>query len=321
MADVIQLEWLNQNSLRNYPIRENAQRRPSLNDGTLVDEYAIPNYLITDFVMTIDNESSSALYIMKMILSNSALTFIIGSEGDVAATVSVDLTTHKTNDSYTFRGLNSYASAIGCMVVGDTARLREDIPDGVYSYTYTETCFEYRCVRPAIRRVSSLCIYDDQTGYSTKQLYGKVRLIAGDNIILRYDEENNGIRIDADSSKKYNEECECGAETTVKTINGLSVENVTLVGDDCISVTTDGTVIKISDTCSKPCCGCAEMNFLNEKLSQLNTAVNKLENYADALDSRISELHSAYQQANTDETDGDVSNDDSDEEGGEEEEG
>lgn len=296
MPDTIHLEWLNQNSLRNYPIRENAQRRPHIQDGTVLDDFVLPNYVITDFVMTVDSEQPLDLYLMKLALVGDSATFVIGSDSGVAASVYVEISNHTANNAYSFSGLNDYDDAKGCLVIGDLARLRDDLPDGIYNFDKEETLFESRCIRPSIKRVSSISIYDPITEYSSKKLRGNVRLVAGSNIIFKFDETRNAIVISAAKNEGYDEPCSCGADTTVKSINGISTEDVTLIGDDCVEVSTVGHTIRIKDKCSKPCCGCAEIDFINEKISQIVTAMNKLESYSSLLEMRLTEIQNSYVQ-------------------------
>jgi hypothetical protein len=298
MIETRQIEWLNQNSLRNYPFAENAQRRPTLGES-YANDLAIPNYLIVDFVMTTGDSVSTDLYLMKMVIAGDSVTFVIGSGTEIAATVFVDTKSHVQNTPYVFHGINAYDAARGCLVVGDVARFRSEYPDGVYNFSKDETIFEQRCIRPSARCVSSLSVYDSVTGHVSKKLHGDVRLVAGSNIALTYDESSNAIVVSADSNEEYNEECKCGGRSPIYTINGISAQDITIVGDDCVSVTKSGHTLKISDKCSKPCCGCAELEFINEKISQITTAVNKLDNYTTVMSTRLTELQSSFIQANT----------------------
>ena len=297
MSDVRQVEWLNQNALRNYPFREDAQLRPHLADGTVLQRFALPTYAVTDFVMAVSSDESVDVYLRQLAIVGDSATFVIGCGDTDVASVHVDMSSHKPNDAYRFSGTGDYDDARGCIVVGDMDRLKGDLPDGLYSYSYDETAFEARCVRPTARRVSSISVYDPSTGYESRKLRGDVRLVAGKNIALRYDADRNAIWLSAQDGAGYNDECDCGGSTTVKTINGISVDNVAIIGDECVTVTTQGNSIVISDKCSKPCCGCAELDFINEKISQINTALRKLETYSDALESRINEVVSSFMQA------------------------
>lgn len=294
MPDTKQVEWLNQNSLRNYPFREDAGLVPRLPDGTPLQGYSIPRSLVTDFIMTVDPSVSTDIYLGKVINVAGTLTFVFYSSGVVAASAVVDKAAHEANAAYRLAGSGDYDNAAGVIVVGCLDDLDELLPDGVYNFDPDDAPMEYRCVRPSAGKVGSISVSDASGDYVSRKLRGNVRLIPGANISLRYDEASNSIRISADGDAGYSDDCDCGGRTTVKTINGISVENVTLVGDECVQVTTDGSTIKISDVCSKPCCGCAEVDFINEKIGQLNTSLRKLESYADVLDSRIVELKSAY---------------------------
>lgn len=260
-----------------------------------MEDYALPNYLITDFVATVSSDKSLDLYLMKVAVVGDSATFVIGSGTEQIASIYVDVTQHTTNKGYPFSGTGSYEDMRGCLVVGNLARFKDEFPDGVYSFEEQETLFEHRCVRPSLRKVSSISIYDPYSGYKSKKLSGDVLLVAGQNISFKYDQETNALWINADNNEGYNEKCECDNQTTVKTINGISTENVTLIGDSCVSVTTKGNTIFISDTCSKPCCGCPEVDFLNDKIAQVNTAIGKLEAYSAALQDRLTDVQSAYE--------------------------
>lgn len=298
MIETRQIEWLNQNSLRKYPFAENTQLRPTI-EGKASDNFALPDYLVVDFVMTVAGECQLDLYLVKLAIVGDSMTLVIGSDSGVAASVFIDTKQHKQNQSYVFSGINDYGSAVGCIVIGDVARFRTEYPDGVYNFSKEETLFEARCVRPSARCVSSMSVYDSSTGHTSNRLYGDVKLVAGNNVALTYDEKNNAIVISADSNEEYNDKCECGGKTQIYTINGISAQNITIVGDDCVSVTKSGHTLRISDKCSKPCCGCAELEFINEKISQITTAINKLDNYTDVMSTRLTELQSSFIQSNT----------------------
>ncbi len=295
MAEVLQAEWLDQNSLRNYPFLENSQRRPSV-AGTVMADLALPNYLITDFVITIPADLPSTLYLMKVAKIGDAITFVIGCSEKTVASIFINSEKHRTNTAYAFNGVDDYSAAKGCIVVGDLDRFKTYMPDGVYNFDYEETRFEYRCIRPSLQGVSSLSVYDRTTGHTSKKLTGDVRLVAGDNVILTYNNKLNAIVINADSNSEYNDECDCGNSSKILTINGISAQDITIVGDDCVSVTRTGHTLKISDKCSKQCCGCAELDFINEKISQLSTAINKLDNYTTVMSTRLTELQASYVQ-------------------------
>jgi len=300
MPGVIQQEWLNQNALRAYPFSENSQRRPSSDSGLMPTAFALPNSFILDLIISVPDKTtaSSGIYMSRFTLTGGFATVVLSatSNSDVVASITVDLSKHSNYGSYRFSGVNAYSDMRGCIVLGDPKAF-DDYPDGIYSFLPEETTFEARCLRPDIAGVRSIGVANAENTYSTKGLQGDVKLIAGSNIRLRYSATENAIWIDADYNAGYNEPCDCGGGGSgdgecagVKTINGIAVDDVVIEGGDCISVETKEGVISISDTCSKPCAGCEELNLLSSKTNGLLSAVSALSGYADLLSMRISQF-------------------------------
>jgi len=108
----------------------------------------------------------------------------------------------------------------------------------------------------------------------------------------------NGIWIKAVPNAGYQEECACDTIATqniVETMNGIALKDVQIVGDDdCIVVETTGNTIKISDKCSTPCCGCPELEFLNQTIEIINASMSSLENYSQLLNERITLFMTSY---------------------------
>lgn len=285
--DTLHTEWLNQNSLRAYPIREDCARIPNDSGGELLDAgLAIPNFVVVDFVATVPSDLSGDLYIDKLSYFGDFLNISIAADGMSIAIVAVDLASHTANTAYRFVCRGAYASAVGAIVIGDLSGLGDILPQGQYNYAASQTCFESCCVRPSIRGVSGISVQDASTGYTSKPLTGDVRLISGSNIEFKYSEEDNSITINAGDGLGYSEECECGDVTSKKIsyLNGVSADRVSIVGEDCVSVTVSDGVIHIVDTCAKPCCGCAELAFINDKISEIQTAIGRLSGYATQLE-------------------------------------
>ena len=293
----VQIEWLNQNSLRAYPFMEGMQRRPLSSSGSLMSSaYAIPNCLVVDFVMSMHSVSTEArmVYLKTMSISDQIVSFVFGDRTteETVASASVPVADHKTNQPYLVSGIGDYDDAVGTIVVGDIESALRSLPDGTYSFSPDETTFEARCVRPSLRAVRSVSTVDSSGAYQTKRLYDDVKLVAGQNIRPDYRPGTNEIWIHADSSAGYNEDCDCSDVSNakcIKYINGISVENVTIEGGECVKVTTDPSTgrIVLEDICSKPCCGCAELSFLNMKLNEVSTTLSRLEGFEQELSSKL----------------------------------
>jgi len=300
MAPVINQEWLNRNSLRNYPFREDARLIPVDDQGIQITDIRLPNYLVVDCVLTVPTPSL-ALTLIDVHLAQFAkvanlMTFTFTDHDALnVATLAVDTAQHTKNQAYPIAGTGTYTDVRGKLVVGDLATLAADLPDGLYEFTATDGALESTVVRPDIRGVRSLQV--DQDGTLSAYLFGHIKLVEGTNIRLTYIEEYNAIRIDAIDGSGLNEECECPdlEAQCVRLINGIPIEDAEIIGDgQCVSVTTEGNRIVISDTCSEPCCGCPELEFITENLKVLDATVSNLENYAHQLHQRISEFVTTF---------------------------
>lgn len=293
MASVINAEWLNQNSQRAYPFAEDMLRRPTI-DGAVSPGYAIPNGAFLDMVMATNFDPQPSVYLSAFTLAGSSATAVISdaSDGTVLAVASAVV----TDDEYTpvnFSGSGRHDDIRGTVVFGNLAAVAQSLPDGIYRFGPGETRFEARCCRPSIPCVSGLFLTNAAGTQDGARLRGDVAIVAGQNVWLDYDEENNAIIINADNRYGYNDKCDCDSgdrRQPILTVNGISAPEVEIEGGDCVNVEKrDGRII-ISDTCSKPCCGCAELTFLNQKTNNITTSIGTLEQYANSLHDRLEDF-------------------------------
>lgn len=279
-------EWLNQNSYRAYPFREDSNRNA-------IGEYdlTLPNYLFTDFVITVASTASFRLQLTQVACVGGFITFVFSTmSDDTVCTLAVNANEHTANQAYQLVGQDDYEDCRGKAVLGDLSKLPDDLPDGTYNYQLE---LEPAVVRPDIRGVRSLQLSAGDT--LSDYIFGRVKLIEGSNIQLTYLPDVNGIRIDAISGAGLNDQCECDEEyqlpECVRRINGINVEDVQLIGDGkCVEVDTSGNTITISDTCSEPCCGCTELEFITTNLDLLQSTLKRVEEYADTLHSKLLEM-------------------------------
>lgn len=291
----INAEWLNQNSQRAYPFREDVQRRPLI-DGSLVQDYRIPNGLVLDMSMASTSyDSTPSVYLRNLTFAGGVIT-VVFADAETEEAIATASTVLVADDMtpVNFFGVGKHDDIRGTVVFGDLSKIGEELPDGIYEYPSSETLFEPRCVRPSVPCVSGLFLSNAIGTVESQRLRGDVALIAGKNMKLEYDEENNAIVVHARSDYDYNDKCNCDFQDNrdvVKTVNGISVQNVVIEGDgECVEVETSDGRIRISDTCSKPCCGCAELTFLNEKTNEISTSQSRLSAFAEALNRRVQEF-------------------------------
>lgn len=298
MANVVNIEWLNQNSLRNYPIRENLKCIPYDTYGNLCSaDYALPKFLIVDFVLAVNStDITSSLFVKQLSTAGNIITLVFASidrynQESVVAVITVDVGKHTPYTAYPIYGSGSFDGAIGSVTLGDLTKLPHTLPDGIYQFASSQTMLEPRCIRPAISGVTSLSIMKSNTTYESRKITGDIKLVAGTNIFLDYVPEENAIIISAKDGVGYTDECECAriGDSRVKSINGIQVKNVQLIGDECMTITSDpeaGT-ITITDTCAKPCCGCPELTFVNNTINSLFTSMGNLNTFAVSLQEKL----------------------------------
>ena len=292
--------WLNENALREYPFHEGCGLRPNDSAGSLVESgWSVPNSLLVDMSLSVDGSNYDPfLYLGQMSVVGSSVTMVFcDRSGARVVVLYADAGTHSENTAYQVSGTGSFLGARGVVCIGDMNDFLERTPEGVYNFSSSETQIEPTCIRPSIVGVRSIRSVDG-VGYSSQMLSGDVKLIAGRNIRLDYSPDDNAIWISADPNSGYSDKCDCGeAESkTVRSINGIAVEDVKIVGDDCVNVDTDtgSGVITITDTCAKPCCGCAETIFINQTINDLQTSVNTLEGNVSSLGDRLLTFVNSY---------------------------
>lgn len=284
MPAILHQEWLNQNSYRNYPIREDVVPVP-----VGFPNITLPNYVLVDLVLTTAGDAGIALKLHKIAVAGNLVTCVFtDSEDAVVTTLAVDTDAHVPYASYQLVGQGDFEDARGIAVLGDLSRLTTDMPPG--SYTFTDVWLEPCTVRPDIRGVRSLRIGfgDTLSGY----IRGHVKLIEGSNIRLTYVASVNGIRIDAINGAGFNQTCDCEdayqEPDCIRYINGIKTENVEITGDGkCVEVIKDGNKLIIHDMCSQPCCGCPELEFITNRLILQESVLKTVEQYVEQIRSQL----------------------------------
>jgi hypothetical protein len=300
MASVENIEWLNQNMLRAYPLKEDADVTPLLTSGTKATGVTVPTCLVTDFSFTLAFDAVEDGTVPSLTgLSHAAdgFSFEISLGDVVLATLSVSISGHETNKSYRLSGSGDNADCGGWLALGDLERAAKEMPEGVYSFPANQVPFEVSTLRVAPRGVRSVTAVGKYGLKTYSPLYGNVKIIAGSDMTVRNDAPKNAIWLQAESGTGYERTapCKCGsaAVQNVRSINGMSVADVQIVGDGtCVKVDTNASTkaITVSDTCSTPCCGCSELNFVESAVATVSKSIGTLTSYAEVLKARVEEL-------------------------------
>jgi hypothetical protein len=294
------VEWLNHNSQREYPLSDDSTRYDS------TASFRIP----TDFIVGLDLPVHAAMdmavdkfYIKSIGAYATGFSLIVGydstSSGAVdVATAMVVTDAHEKNTTYALGGLGEFSDTIGKIVIGSLDSIIEQ-PTGSYTFEPDGARISTDAIRPIIRGVSSIIV---KNGIETSaRLQGDIELVAGSNIQLVpiiSSESDPVIRINAISGQGLVEDCgdcegDLGSTPAIKTINGITPSatgEFHILGDDCISWEDGENSLQMSDSCSAPCCGCEELEEITRDLERFRRQASTLELFLGRLDASVTQM-------------------------------
>lgn len=213
----------------------------------------------------------------------------------VVASAVVPFSTHREYQSYALPGAGDFDDTVGKIVIGDTSDL-STLPPGQYLFTPEAGRLDTDVVRPIIRGVSALVLVNGTE--RSERLYGDQELTAGTNMRITPATVNGvqQIRFDAINGEGLNDECVCEGDTQdpcIKTINGVAptpAGDFTLLGSNCITVNSVTNGLRFVDTCSDPCCGCAELEAVTRDLEKFGEAATTLNNFITRLEGQVTTM-------------------------------
>lgn len=276
-----QLDFLNQNSLRNYPIKDDLGRVS--NDGI----FTIPNTLIVDMALCASGHDTLNLYISRINVSSKNLSIEISANGIGVFGVfqtSLPLSGYNTDIALTPGSL--FPSAAGAVTIGSTDDLA-DLPSGNFSFNYSNTALLMRVYGPSSPGLSWLSFTDTKGNNST--LTGYVQLNGHSNIQFR---SGSGVMyLDAGENLGLNKVC-VATLTPITSINGVPPDatgNFTLIPEQCVSLTPAQNGLFVGDNCGQPCMGCTEMATLTTQVNSLESSIINIRNFTNNLEAAITQ--------------------------------
>jgi hypothetical protein len=285
------LEFLNHNSQRSYPLAAETTKKDITGSFEIPDDFLVGMDIAISPAMDM---STGSFFIRQIGLYGSGVQLILAYDSgtgliDVASTLipSYQFTRNKV---FTLGGIDPYDDITGKVVVGklDTIKLQ---PTGLFDFDITATRLEPQVVRPMIRGISALRIASSN-GVLGDKLYGDIELVAGRNIQLTTvnTATETKIVISAISGEGTIADCTCTGEAAtapcIKTINGIAPApdgNFNLLGDDCLTFEEIKNGLKLTDSCCAPCCGCAELESITSDLERFNAQRGALEQFVNQL--------------------------------------
>jgi hypothetical protein len=295
------LQWLNHNSQRSYPLTERATKTDITETITIPDSFIVGMYFPIHSGNTF---TPSGFYVSSLLLSSTGFNIVIGyTDGssiitDVAS-ANIARANYSPNRAYALAGINSFYESVGYIVLGNLDEIDKQ-PPGLYNFEFADAEIEPDAIRPILRGVSSLRVVNNNE--TSARIYGNVALIAGANIRITTSEVNDAvtgketfIAFDAINGENLNQTCLCDVVDVgpcITSINGVSTDDGTFViaPNDCISLTEIQNGLQIADTCAKPCCGCSELDALRDQVNRFGDGITTLQNFVTRLGSEVTQM-------------------------------
>lgn len=291
------LEWRNQNSMRAYPLSEAAGKRDVGNT------ISIPDSLIVGLQLGIVvglNVQPDKFFLRKLIVSPVGFTIVLayddGAAYPLVASAQIPVATHYENKTYALGFQNDFDDCDGEVIIGPLTDALE-LAAGDFIFDPSNGRIDPDAVRPQIRSISSLTVVSG--GDRSPRLYGDIVLRAGKDFrITATTGDDPTITFGAVSGEGLNEDCVCNnadVAPCIRTINGVpptDTGDFTFVGNDCVTIEPDAGahLLTFRDECSKPCCGCQELDALKEQINLFARGKLQLEGQANRVAAEVTAM-------------------------------
>lgn len=285
------IEWLNHNSQRNYPLADDATGLDQTGGFKIPDDFVVELDLPVHAGMNVD---PARFYVKHVGAYETGFSVIVGyqpADGDPVnvATALIARQAHTRNKAYALGGLEPYDDTAGKVVIGRLDAIDEQ-PAGFWTFDFDATRLDPDAIRPMIRGVSSVVLVNGSS--KSVPIRGHIEFVAGNNVRLTpiLTDGMNAIRIDAISGEGLVEECVCEGDAAlgdpVKSINGVTPDangNINLTAAECTAIDPITNGVKISDVCSRPCCGCEELEAITRDLERFGEQAAGAQAFIDTL--------------------------------------
>jgi hypothetical protein len=291
------LEWLNHNSQRSYPLAEDATKTDQTGAFTLPDDFLLGLYLPVHAGLDVDVEN---FFIASISVFATGYNISIGYNDPqtglaIVASAVISQVAHTPNMSYALPGVGAFDDTVGKLVIGvlDSINLQ---PSGQFLFDYQGGKLDADCIRPMIRGIQSIRILNN--GELSPPVTGHVILSAGSNFQLSLTQVTGlpaEIRFDAINGAGLNEDCACQATAAapIMTINGLGPDasgDFKMIGSQCLEVDKIANGLQLTDTCSAPCCGCTELEQITKEIELIGTGEQTLQNFVNNLANQVNTM-------------------------------
>lgn len=268
------IQLLNQNALRSYPLTDAGSGTDKTSQITIPDDFIVELYFPVHAGLSVEPD---LFFVREVLIDANGFNVGLGyndgttstaGDGVLAAVVSIPKSSHTENQSYALAGVDDFDDCVGTIAIGSLATI-SSLPPGKYYFEASATPVEAGVIWPMIRGIESVAVING--GERTSRFYGDIELVAGSNIRITTElpsGQPTRIVFSAISGEGLNQTCDCTDEPIgepIRYINGippLPDGNFRMVGDGCIELLPISNGLQLNDKCSTPCCGCIELDAI-----------------------------------------------------------
>jgi hypothetical protein len=248
----------------------------------------------------------SKFHLLSMTVFGGGVTLTFGYNGVQVGAVTIESASFVRYGLYFFTCTGVLFDTVGKIVVGSLANVMK--LSGSYNFTLAAGRLSPTVVRPDVRGVTAIYLKNgtDMSG----PIQGDIVLQAGRNFFSSFIQGDetpanpSRITLNAIDGQGLNTPCECDEAANlpcIKTIDGIGPDEegrFTLLESECIKLNEIANGLQLVNECSKPCCGCEELDIVRETMERVTMQVNSLENLASRLEAAISTLQINLLQSN-----------------------
>jgi hypothetical protein len=294
------LEFVNHNSQRNYPLADTATGVDTSGTFTLPTDFLCELDLPVNAGMAVN---PAGFFLMSVAAYANGYGLTIGYQPADAglampvATALIPAPGFVRNSVFLLGGVGSFFDTIGKVVIGKLDNINAQ-PSGYWQFTAATTALDVDAVRPILQGVAGLvCVNGAQNSVA---LYGDVELIAGSNMVITPilgEGQNPAIRFDAISGEGTVQACVCEGDAAltapITSIQGVAPApdgSFNIVGSNCVQVTPITNGVLISDSCSQPCCGAAELEAITSTLERFEAQAAAVQQFVNQLQTAVATM-------------------------------
>ena len=282
MPGIENLEFLNSNELRAFPLKADCARVSGV--------FSIPDSFIVDLSISATSDPSRRFYISR-IRNSSTLIQVELSDASTPISIlgvfDIPVTNFQRNSVYILQPSAAYVGATGKLVVGNLTNILRQ-PSGTFIFSLATAEVEMSTIVPSLRQIDRIN-FTDSTENISFSLTGDVKILARNNIRFSHSLNTNTSVIDVGDGLGLNKACNA-ADDAIRTINGVSPNaegEFWVTGVDCVDVEAATNGISLTENCCKPCMGCNEIGELTDRLVQIETELLDLRDYYIAMKANV----------------------------------